>query len=118
MVLTSGSMTSSNCGGTRIEKPSPKNWNQDLVLEIPERIGFEAERAMGGDVRVRDSERREKAAALRVKSRFEASKHRLEKDLGEMDLGFGLGVGFCGGFGEEEERRRGRAMEEQGGHDG
>lgn len=107
--LTSGSMTSSNCGGTRIEKPSPKNWNHDLVLEIPERIGFKAERAMGGDVRVRDSERREKAAALRVKSRFEASKQRLEEDLGEMDLG--LGLGFWGGFGEEEERRRGRAME-------
>lgn len=107
---TSGSITSSNCGGTRIEKPSPKNRNQDLVFEIPQKIDFEdevsaAEMALGGGVSVRVRERRDNAAALRAKSRFEASKQILEEGLGEMDLGVGLGLGFWGGFGEEERRR-------------
>lgn len=39
-IHTSGSMTSSNCGGTRMANPSPKNWNQDLVFAMPETAGF------------------------------------------------------------------------------
>ncbi|PON85504.1 hypothetical protein TorRG33x02_186530 [Trema orientale] len=37
---TSGSIMSSNSGGTLMENPSPKNWNQDLVFTMPESEGF------------------------------------------------------------------------------
>lgn len=49
IIPTSGSVTSSNVGGTRMENPSPMYRNQDLVLAMPGRRGLRGGGGEGGE---------------------------------------------------------------------
>lgn len=113
-------MTSTNSGGTRIENPSPKNWNQDFVLQIPSRVFF-CFLGGGGDAS------RVSAIALwpmepaRVRARVNGTvemaslleEQKQWKPLIDFkfkgDLGLGLGF-WEGSFGGGERRRRRMAM--------
>ena len=103
---------SSKRGGTRMEKPSPKNWFQDLVFEIPDSDGFrgaalvsrEADSAVGTETHgVKDTIEMVKAWMLTSLLDF-GHWQVLGQNLGSR-LGF-----WGGGFGGED-RRRWTAME-------
>lgn len=92
---------SSKEGGTRMAKPSPKNRNHVLVLQIPSRACFRGGGGGATSGEARDGE----LARVRVREDMEMAPvwmmaSRLEKEEGILGLGF-----RGGGFREEEGRR-------------
>lgn len=71
MSFTSGSIMSSKKGGMRMENPSPKNLNQDLVLEIPSRTAFGEDDPFADAGKPKD---RVTAAISRMAARLEKGK--------------------------------------------
>lgn len=103
---TSGSMMSWNSGGTRIAKPSPKNWNQDLVLAMPARKELVDWAAAEAEAEAEDKVRSEEVRIKLLLEMREVAAASRNRGRVEMECGLVLG----GANGEMDSMILGMAM--------